>query len=288
MNKKQKTELEDLRRRWNWNSAEAINDRNAFVLNSARKDYEKVLGESGTGIGLARWQSDCIDVCGSGNFLHTDIELAPEVSLVEDYKNPSHIPGDFLKRLYAGTGALALVGVITLSVGPIGSSTAYAYNAPMAVSGAEMDVQSLSVSSSASSLTVSRDSFSVADAPVSRGASVPSGHYITPSGTGNLGLVGNAMKYVGAPWDCTAVVEQALRDMGHSVGDIGPTAFGSYGTVFYSPADVQPGDIMMRGGHVSIYLGNGIAIHGGYNGRVVVTDGNISNPATYHSFVRVG
>lgn len=283
MNKKQKTELEDLRQRWNWNSAEAINDRNSFVLNSARKNYEKVLGESGTAIGLSRWQSECIAVCGSGNFLHTEIELAPEVRIATDYKNPAHIPSDFLKRLYASTGALALVGCIGLAVGPFGSSSASAVENSYVNA---VELQSVEVSSEAPSITVARDGVSVTETP--RGVSLAgSGVSVTPTGAGNLGLVGNAMKYIGAHWDCTALVEQALRDMGYSVADLAPMQFGQYGTVFYNPADVQAGDIMMRGGHVAIYAGDGMTVQGGYGFGGVVLN-SWEGPANYSAFVRVG
>ena len=281
MNKKQKTELEDLRQRWNWNSAEAIHDRNSFVLNSARKNYEKVLGESGTAIGLSRWQSECIAVCGSGNFLHTEIELAPEVHIATDYKNPAHIPSDFLKRLYASTGALALVGCIGLAVGPFGSSSASAVENPYVAS----DTQTVEVSSEAPSITVVRDGVAISETP--RGASLAGGVMYAPAGTGNLGLVGNAMKYIGAHWDCTALVEQALRDMGYGVGDLAPMDFGGYGTVFYNPADVQAGDIMMRPGHVAIYAGDGMTVQGGFGFGGVVLN-SWEGPASYTAFVRVG
>lgn len=280
MNKKQKTELEDLRQRWNWNSAEAINDRNAFVLNCARKDYDKVLGSSGTGIGLSRWQSECIAVCGSGNFLHTEIEMAPEVQIAVDYKNPAHLPSDFLKRLYASTGALALVGCIGLAVGPFGSTPSYASELPV------VEVQAVEVSSDAPAITASRDGVVISETP--RGSSLAGGGVLyAPTGTGNLGLVGNAMKYIGMSWDCTALVEQALRDMGYSVGDLGPMGFGGYGTVFYNPADVQAGDIMMRGGHVAIYAGDGMSVQGGFGFGGVVLN-SWEGPASYTAFVRVG
>jgi cell wall-associated NlpC family hydrolase len=93
------------------------------------------------------------------------------------------------------------------------------------------------------------------------------------------------MKYLGAGWDCTLLVEQSLRDLGYSVPDLGPMEFGSYGSVFYDPSQVQPGDILMRGGHVAIYAGNGVAIQGGYRGSVVVVE---DSPNRYGSFVRVG
>ena len=39
----------------------------------------------------------------------------------------------------------------------------------------------------------------------------------------NSSLVNSALKYLGYNWDCTMLVEQALRDLGYSIGDVGPT-----------------------------------------------------------------
>jgi cell wall-associated NlpC family hydrolase len=62
-------------------------------------------------------------------------------------------------------------------------------------------------------------------------------------------------------------------------------SFSAYGSTFYDPSAVQAGDIMMRPSHVAIYLGNGMAIHGGYNGRVVIVP---TSPIEFGAFVRVG
>lgn len=104
----------------------------------------------------------------------------------------------------------------------------------------------------------------------------------------NSAMVSGALRYLGAPWDCTALVEQTLRDMGYSVGDLAPMGFGGYGAVFYDPSQVQAGDIMMRGGHVAIYAGGGMAVHGGFGFGGVVYSNWDSNPGGYAAFVRVG
>jgi hypothetical protein len=103
---------------------------------------------------------------------------------------------------------------------------------------------------------------------------------------GNLGILGAARAQLGVWQDCTALVENSLRALGYSVGDLGPMGFSSYG-VQVSPSDAQPGDIMMRGGHVAIYAGNGVAVHGGYQGSTLEVGGNISNPYNYSIIVRV-
>lgn len=103
----------------------------------------------------------------------------------------------------------------------------------------------------------------------------------------NQGLVGAAMAQLGAHIDCTAMVENALRALGYGVGDIGPMQFGSFG-VQIDPSQASAGDIMMRPGHVAIYAGDGMAVHGGFgwSGGVTYTDID-SNPYSYAVIVRV-
>jgi cell wall-associated NlpC family hydrolase len=57
--------------------------------------------------------------------------------------------------------------------------------------------------------------------------------------------------------------------------------------VFSDPDQVQPGDIMMRGNHVAIYAGNGLAAQGGIGGTSVLTSIS-ADPHSYALFVRVG
>jgi cell wall-associated NlpC family hydrolase len=59
------------------------------------------------------------------------------------------------------------------------------------------------------------------------------------------------------------MVEKALRSVGKSVGDLAPGQFFQFGDVVSSPA---PGDLVITGGHVAIYVGNGQVISGGLNG----------------------
>ncbi|MCQ2001381.1 NlpC/P60 family protein [Arthrobacter zhaoxinii] len=76
-------------------------------------------------------------------------------------------------------------------------------------------------------------------------------------------LVASAYGQIGVAQDCTAMVEKALRSVGKSVGDLAPGQFFQYGSVVSSPA---PGDLVITGGHVAIYIGNGQVISGGLNG----------------------
>jgi cell wall-associated NlpC family hydrolase len=59
------------------------------------------------------------------------------------------------------------------------------------------------------------------------------------------------------------MVEKALRSVGKSVGDLAPGQFFQYGDVVGTPA---AGDLVITGGHVAIYVGNGQVISGGLNG----------------------
>ena len=337
MNSKQQYELEILRSKWNWDSALGVEDRVSFILDKSRKDYVKVVGSETVGIGLARYQSECLAEFGVGTFdevvenvksvvLEDAIEAVQEVfegypadtvtsflgeTVAENIvskvsgtetgtdvepvssgsgsDSASEVPASFLKRTLVRLGGVAGAGVLLVGVGlgNVAPELAFAEESEYGVG-----AQTVFIGASAPSLSALRDTVSVSyNPPVARAASSLGGNVraISVSGAGNSGLLGSALKYVGVNgWDCTLLVEQALRDMGHSVGDIGPMNFGGYGTVFNDPASVQPGDIMMRGGHVAIYAGNGMAVHGGFNGRVVYTDGNISNPYSYGTFVRVG
>ena len=104
-------------------------------------------------------------------------------------------------------------------------------------------------------------------------------------GTGSHALLSAARAQIGRAQDCTAMVENALRAIGYGVGDLSPMGFAGVGYQV-SPADAQPGDIMMRGGHVAIYAGNGVAVHGGFRGSTVETSVD-GSPYNYAVIVRL-
>lgn len=118
-------------------------------------------------------------------------------------------------------------------------------------------------------------------------AEVASAKIDTSSLPGNAGLLGAAMAQIGIREDCTAMVENALRALGYEVGDLGPMQFVQYG-VQVDPSQIQPGDIMMRSGHVAIYAGDGMAVHGGFGWQNGVTYTTIdSDPYSYAVIIRV-
>jgi peptidoglycan DL-endopeptidase CwlO len=121
-----------------------------------------------------------------------------------------------------------------------------------------------------------------APAPAAAPAPAPAAAPAPASSGIGAALVASAMSQIGTFQDCTAMVEKALRSVGKSVGDIAPEHFYRYGTVVSDP---QPGDLMIRPGHVAIYVGNGMAVSGGWEGSNTAL-----HPASYlggSSFVRV-
>lgn len=142
----------------------------------------------------------------------------------------------------------------------------------------EQSTQTMIVASSVSpSLQIESFEFELVSGPEVRTAGSIKQGSVPVSYTGGT-LLDAARSQLGWGQDCTSLIENALRMVGYGIGDVGPMGFASYG-VRVSPADAQPGDIMMRGGHAAIYAGNGVAIHGGFNGSTVETsiDGNPNN-----------
>lgn len=83
-------------------------------------------------------------------------------------------------------------------------------------------------------------------------------------------LLAAARSQIGWAQDCTALVENALRALGYSVGDLGPMGFAGLG-LNIPVSEAQPGDFLVRGDHVAVYAGGGVAVHGGFNGTTVET-----------------
>lgn len=94
-----------------------------------------------------------------------------------------------------------------------------------------------------------------------------------PPGEGAAGIVNAARAQLGQIQDCTALVERSLRAVGIPAGDLG-TSVGEYtalGGTLVSTGSLAPGDVLIwPGQHVAIYIGNGQAVHGGWNGNQTV------------------
>jgi len=111
-----------------------------------------------------------------------------------------------------------------------------------------------------------------------------------PKGKGAAGIVKAALAQLGQFQDCTALVERSLRAVGYSVGDLGTlkSQWLQYGHEV-AVKNAAPGDILIwEGQHVAIYIGNGQAVHGGWNGNTVVAGTTIWGSQSPTSAVRVG
>jgi cell wall-associated NlpC family hydrolase len=94
-----------------------------------------------------------------------------------------------------------------------------------------------------------------------------------PSASGKgATIAAAAYAQIGVSQDCTALVSNALAAAGINFHGW-PNDYASLGTVVSNP---QPGDILIYQNagagvpHVAIYVGNGMAIHGGWNGGTTV------------------
>ena len=96
---------------------------------------------------------------------------------------------------------------------------------------------------------------------------------VASSGKGAI-IASAALAQLGIAQDCTALVSNALSAAGINFHGW-PADYLSLGTVV-SGAEAQPGDLIyyaVAGAgvpHIAVYIGNGQAVHGGFNGSTVV------------------
>jgi hypothetical protein len=105
-------------------------------------------------------------------------------------------------------------------------------------------------------------------------------------GDASLGVLGLARAQLGVAQDCTALVQNVLRGLGLSVGNLGPMDFARFG-VQVPLSEAQPGDLLLRPGHVAVYAGGGVAVHGGFGGLTVESSVD-GSPYGFVLAIRVG
>ena len=83
------------------------------------------------------------------------------------------------------------------------------------------------------------------------------------------------MAQIGVNQDCTMLVTNALKAVGINFHGA-PYEYASLGEWTDTPV---PGDICIYSGHVALYVGNGQAVHGGWNGyTTILYSVSCSNP----------
>jgi hypothetical protein len=176
---------------------------------------------------------------------------------------------------------------VLLSVGLIGTFSLPAYATPIAPS--EMTERTGSIQrlvlKDLETTPLTMEALEVIIAPETISSPTTTQPASAPPSYNGGGLLAAARSQLGWGQDCTALIENSLRMLGYNIGDVAPMGFAAYGTQI-DPSQVQPGDIMMRGGHVAIYSGSGMAIHGGFNGSTVETSID-SSPYNYAVIIRL-
>mgnify|MGYP000753800364 CR=1 FL=1 len=108
--------------------------------------------------------------------------------------------------------------------------------------------------------------------------------YLIKPGIRKISAIASAaLAQVGVNQDCTMLVTNALKAVGINFHGW-PSDYASLGSWTSNPV---PGDIIIYSGHVAIYIGNGQAVHGGWNGyTTVVFSVNCSNALV--GYIHVG
>jgi cell wall-associated NlpC family hydrolase len=121
-------------------------------------------------------------------------------------------------------------------------------------------------------------------------ASAPAAPAAHPSASGKgAAILAAAYAQLGVVQDCTMLVTNSLAAVGIHFHDW-PAGYLSLGRTV-SAAEAQPGDLIYyaNGGsgmaHIAVYAGNGMAVHGGFNGnQTVVFSANVGSGPV---FIRV-
>lgn len=104
------------------------------------------------------------------------------------------------------------------------------------------------------------------------------------NGTKGAKIAAAALAQIGVTQDCTMLVTNSLKSVGINFHDW-PAGYKSLGTITNNPV---PGDLIyyVNGGtgwgHIAVYIGNGQAVHGGWNGNETrIGPANIGSTPVY-------
>lgn len=100
-----------------------------------------------------------------------------------------------------------------------------------------------------------------------------------PASGKGAAILAAAMAQIGRAQDCTALVSNSLASVGIMFHGW-PWQYAQLGTLVSTP---EPGDILIYAdagagvAHVAIYAGNGMAVHGGFNGSTALFSANVGS-----------
>lgn len=104
-----------------------------------------------------------------------------------------------------------------------------------------------------------------------------------PTGNKGAAIAQAALAQLGVNQDCTMLVTNSVFRATGKYFHGWPTEYYALGDVVANP---QPGDICIYPGHVAIYIGNGQAVHGGWNGGTTAI-ASVNCSAGSPTYVRV-
>ncbi len=106
---------------------------------------------------------------------------------------------------------------------------------------------------------------------------------VDPNADLNSSIANAALGMVGTTngWQCTEVATGALNAAGVGAGVVWPSEYIQYG-YYVDPSQAVAGNLIYynNGGngydHIAVYIGDGQAVHGNYDGQTVVADAYLS------------